>query len=656
MDDQRDFIHKLEVFFSVCYFAAEAVKPYQPSGADPFYEPWRLKSFLELEGQGVRCLAEDGEGAIWFGVTQGVQKFDGIGWSAFGSAEGLWDAPVNAICIAIDGKIYAGSSKGISCYDEGIWKQTFPPEGHPPWNIRSLTEISDGSIWAGTDLGALRIDSMGMRLYSPASLVSIAKHLVPGLEVVALSDETALVSKLSDGFGALASGGHSDQVSLEILPVVILHVVEGGPAESAGLLVGDLLVDVPSRDGLAGVTGTKIALKVLRTGSLDTLAVEVERGQLAGKLPEFAISDVCESKDGSLWFGLEDGGVSQIRTGADGREILDEHLYHTADGLDVGRSTKLLQRQNGDIWMIAEGSQSRPNRFDGRKWTSVSLVDLGGTNTNTSIMETQDGALWINGLGSLALLQNDHWKIYHGRRLGLPDHRGRMIEASDGAVWIAGLGESAVRLDYGNGQWQAWDELIFQCEAPDGSLWFLTREGEVVQNAGTTWTKYDVSDGLMDKPVGVMATRKGQIWVVGSQGSAAATARLDGNRWTMELHPALGWSIDWRSMYESLDGSIWFGSQSGNDSAKGHLGGILQWVGDEWIHHVPPDAPTAAYGVVETSDGYMWFGCHSGLKRYDGHSWSLPHIETLKANLVSKMGFRETEFMRFMHVRMAACW
>jgi hypothetical protein len=70
--------------FSECW----AIRPYQPVHPDPVLEPWRWRSFLELKGQGLICLIEDRGGAIWFGVDQGVLRYDGVHWTAFTPDDG----------------------------------------------------------------------------------------------------------------------------------------------------------------------------------------------------------------------------------------------------------------------------------------------------------------------------------------------------------------------------------------------------------------------------------------------------------------------------------------------------------------------------------------------------------------------------------------
>ena len=54
--------------------------PFQIRYANPLKQPWRISRFRELEGYGVRCAAEDTQGNMWFGLRDGVVKYDGYSW------------------------------------------------------------------------------------------------------------------------------------------------------------------------------------------------------------------------------------------------------------------------------------------------------------------------------------------------------------------------------------------------------------------------------------------------------------------------------------------------------------------------------------------------------------------------------------------------
>ena len=53
------------------------------------------------------------------------------------------------------------------------------------------------------------------------------------------------------------------------------------------------------------------------------------------------------------------------------------------------------------------------DQFDGTRWTSFLLSDLGGNNSNSSILGTRDGTIWVSGNGGrLHAYRNGVWTIY----------------------------------------------------------------------------------------------------------------------------------------------------------------------------------------------------------------------------------------------------
>jgi ligand-binding sensor domain-containing protein len=120
----------------------------------------------------------------------------------------------------------------------------------------------------------------------------------------------------------------------------------------------------------------------------------------------------------------------------------------------------------------------------------------------------------------------------------------------------------------------------------------------------------------MDTPVVLIAASQGDLWAAGSHKGMAATARFDGNKWTRQTHPDLSWGIDYRAVYESREGAIWFGSAN-PIRERGHLGGALEFDGKSWTHHKPPDALYSIYGIGQTADNTLWFG-GGALYRFGG--------------------------------------
>ena len=67
-----------------------------------------------LDNLNVRCLFQDETGFIWVGTDNGLFRYDGGHFQAFGHAEGLADTEILSIAQSPDGRLWIGTNSGIS--------------------------------------------------------------------------------------------------------------------------------------------------------------------------------------------------------------------------------------------------------------------------------------------------------------------------------------------------------------------------------------------------------------------------------------------------------------------------------------------------------------------------------------------------------------
>lgn len=628
--------------FMLALFACEclAAEAYVPSQPDPVLEPWRWRVFSELKGFGLRSMAEGNDRTLFFGVDEGVRSYDGIDWRNYTPKDGLISAPINVVSAGRDGTMYAGSDMGISMFDEGKWTRFFPPEGELPWPIDQIIEDSNGNIWAATAWGALRINDGGATLFTTDEMSVAVRSQAPYVELSLIPDEVTPRHSWGPGIGMkLLKGGYIG-VPRGRAPMVVWGLSPGGPAELAGLRVGDY---VPTVEGLnpslphltlSGSEGTSVSMEVKRPGLPEPFLVTVNRAAVEGFAGEFSIADIFEDRDGVLWFGLSWGGeIVRYNPQSDPPEW---RLFTDKDGLGQGDKPRITQTRDGTIWTISNHFQAGVNKFDGETWTQIHLSEVGGNDINTSLLETHDGTLWIGGHeGRLQVLRNDSWSVHLPSETPVSEARiVALVETSDQALWIAGLGQEVSRLDHGVSRWATFENLDFQCDRSDGTRWFRSGSNSVVRHrpdeqVGDEWTRYTVEDGLMEQPARMLVTKKGELWAVGHHQGVAATAQFDGVRWSLQSHSMLS-GIGENGVIEAADGTLWLGSSVHREVVGGLLGGILHYDPDAensqdiWTHFAPPEAPGYAYGIAQTTDGTLWVG-GSGLLTYDGNTWT--HLE-----------------------------
>ena len=535
----------LAVLFGGTLAAHGAISEYEPSRVDPLLEPFRWHLIPELTGAGLRVMAEGPDGAMWFGVDEGVLSYDGLNWKSYGAAQGI-EGPVLAVCVTPDGRVFAANDRSIKVLRSESLQQVFPAQGDWKGKIYRLTSTADGSVWAGTDFGFLRYKDGKLTAYGPQECLDQQWDVVPGAELHALPTLRAG----SDG----------------MFPV---YHVEPDLDES---------VLIRAREGIFtfGYAGS-------RTEEVDCQLVS----DLKKLWHPIRSAVVCRARDGSIW-GLGDAGLV-VRIGPE--ETTDWDLL------------KLL---NGDV--------------------------------TVSITEAPDGSIWVGGQGSLFRYENGSWQLYSQPKIPIGGAaRITLLASSDGALWIASSQNDVYRVDYSDTRWLTLQDLNFGAETPDGKLWFISKKGQVVcsDQQMETWQIYTSDNGLLDAPVTLYCTREGQLWAAGSQGQDAAIAFFDSGEWHTETFPTLSWGIDYRSVFEANDGSLWFGAAANAISLRGQSGGILRYdpaLGEPtddnaWQKVNLPEPRTSTYGIGQTADGRMWFG---GLELYAYDPQTNQRIKDLK--------------------------
>lgn len=355
------------------------------------------------------------------------------------------------------------------------------------------------------------------------------------------------------------------------------------------------------------------------------------------------VSDVLEDHTGKIWFAItlpgEEGRLLKfIRNRDPGPFITNYELIASRPGFQLGETQKLIEAGNNEIWVINKTYKVGITVFGNEDVEYIKLGDIfGGDEFMTDIVQSSDGTIWVGSLGKLHAFREGEWKIYSFPQYNIPANQLILQESSGNNLWVAGYKSKVFLLDFSSGRWLTYAGLNFQCEAAGGQQWFIEASGKIVCYHEDKWTAYTTADGLIDAPIRVVATSRGQLWAAGSHNGQAATAVLKNGRWEKHLHPRLSWGIDYRAVFEAADGTLWFGASVDHEKDKGQLGGVLQlpqpWQEPlGWIHHVSGEnglIQSNAYGIGQSSDGRIWVGGGS-LHFYDGEKWGRPEDSRLR--------------------------
>ncbi|MFN8090774.1 MAG: diguanylate cyclase [Vicinamibacteria bacterium] len=393
---------------------------------------------------------------------------------------------------------------------------------------------------------------------------------------------------------------------------------------------------------------------------------------------------VLPARDGSVWFGREDGGVVRLLPGGSRPVPPPESfvVYDAAAGLPAPRVNHMLQTRDGEIWAATLGGGAA--RFTGDRFEAVSegLTDL--RLWALAEIEDDDGRprLLAGGEGGLFVLDGRRWKRYEAAP-ALPSVNS-VLQTKDArtgtrTLWIGSYGAGVTRVTAGRvtrfGPEQGLESRLTTClavtrrapgeeqvfvatrdaglfalagerfarvrlrgsiteiywirgggEDDPGALWVGTRTSGLLRLEPASWLTLDSSSGLpTDQVLGFLETRDeagGPVYWIGTGHGLAVVhgARI---------------SVEGRD--EGLPGPqvLALAELRGNDrppeiwaSVVGL--GLVRRVGGRWVRVDARPAFNADHGVwllaTRTSSGaaLLWVGTErGGLARMEGGRWTV---------------------------------
>ena len=519
-------------------------------------------------------------------------------WRSFPELSGL-----GAQCLAeaADGSIWFGTVDGAWSYDGFDWASHSTLEGLSG-GVATFCRASDGTLHAGGRWGIRRLEGTSWSRAFPPQGRSFGevRRLLAGRDGSVWAATSWGALRLKHGQATLFTGGDT---ALRLA------------ADTTGLFAAVHTMPAP-------------VLEELRNG-----AAPPRRHDLA---------DIGEDPSGRVWLATTSGEVLSFRPEAapGGGEWT---LHNEADGMACGRDPSLLALRDGTVWVTYGASSGHANLFGDGVWRAIRLEDLGMPGDCGHLIQTRDGAVWFSGRYVIGVHRDGVWRAYRKPEFPIPSARNSLLESSDGALWIAGPDTEVQRIDHMTPRWETFRDLNFHWESPAGAKWFLHRDGSVVVHEGGSWTRHGTEDGVIDTPVLLLGTRRGEVWAAGSHGHTAATARFADGRWTRFIHGEFSWGVEWRNALESSDGSVWFAAAVDSSGPKEHRVGLLRFHNGVWHHHHQPERAPSGGGdpnpaillpatqrpepvgkflsLGESPDGKIWAG-RNLVVFHDGQKWS----------------------------------
>jgi signal transduction histidine kinase/ligand-binding sensor domain-containing protein len=335
--------------------------------------------------------AETSDGTVWIGTRD--EGLFALRHGVVSALKGLPDLKVNCLLPEQGSQLWVGTDKGLVRWNGEELTERGVPSSLRRIQVLSLAHDRDSNVWAGSSAGIVRIDVHGVS--SGVGTAGEVNALFEDREGNLWVGGTDGIERYRDSlFLTYARGRRSG---------------DGGPLyvdESGRTWFG------PSEGGLAW-----------------------QKGSEQGKVAEAGLSnDVVYSIDGGpgeVWIGRQRGGLTRLRL-EDG--LFGAETYTAANGLAPGSVYAVRRSRDGTVW--AGTLNGGVSCWRNGRLTTYSKADGLVSNTTWAIEEGADGTVWFatpNGLESFA---HDRWQAYENQDSLPPARVNCLQEDSAGVLWI----------------------------------------------------------------------------------------------------------------------------------------------------------------------------------------------------------------------------
>jgi signal transduction histidine kinase/ligand-binding sensor domain-containing protein/CheY-like chemotaxis protein len=349
-----------------------------------------------LPSTSVYAVAQDHDGAMWFGTKSGIARFDGVHFQVFRHIENdpnsLFDNSISTLLVDKTGMIWAGGlNGGLSRYDPATGK--FAHWGHDAGDPNSLVsdqvwvvvQTIDGTIWVGTNDGLDRLLPDG---HSFEHVTIAAAGLYPkdvGMVAALYADpqgrvwvgsERGVFRRNPDGgfvrikpadpnqsMDAWRIDGDGDEVRISTARGLLL-VGSDDQARlfGASVIPHDTNVMTSTRDAKGHLwIGTQRGMYLQLRADGPVTAV-IDQPLLYGNLPGSWIWQTFVDREGGLWVAMLDGGVAYLAPGW-GSFSRFTHVPDDPGSLRDSQATTMARGRDGRHVWIGE-RDGRIDRLD----------------------------------------------------------------------------------------------------------------------------------------------------------------------------------------------------------------------------------------------------------------------------------------------------
>ena len=582
----------------------------------------------------VNCIAQDRSGYLWIGTENGLYRYDGREFRAFGAADGLRGHTIQSLYATPDGTLFASTTTGIFFERrDGQFAQIHPPAPVTDFSQRIGTEftwLAPGQVVNADRSGAFLLRKTAQDNWIAEPMRLDGRHIWSVLAEPDKGQGVTLWYGCDGDLCRLQNGksthlhrppGVADEQWLHLLLTHDGHIWVRGSVHLGEVVPAENRIelhDLPGRSDAAPYAELNEDAKGRILVSQGAALGLWENGRwrmvtAVNGLSPYNIQDLFVDREGSVWIGNVGHGLVRW-VGQDQWEA-----YTASGGLSNDIVWATARDRDGRLWVGTESGLDflAPGATVPKPWQAPGIL----TTRAVTLAESADGAIWMgSAAGSLVRIDP---RTLAGKQWAVPEVF-RIVSDGDRRVWVAtdaGLyvvdtasarPSPSLIEDPGIAHpHQQFRDLALETTASAGGgkstrLWAAADDG-IYRFDGSGWHRIDL--GLAPvKPQEIAVDRNGNLWAAGAF-PGVVRLRIAGNRVVETEHVVRPHLLSEQVVSLAVDSRGWL--WAGQDA------GLSVFDGSNWRSFTQEDGliwnDTDSYALAEDSDGSMWIGTSGGL-------------------------------------------
>ena len=340
-------------------------------------------------------------------------------------------------------------------------------------------------------------------------------------------------------------------------------------------------------------------------------------------LPQNSATALCQTRDGYLWIGTEEGLVrfDGVRFTTFNKTNTPAFKNHWVNEILA------VNNSNNAGYTLWIGTLGGLVRFQNGAFTSFTTKDGLPSNSIVSLLADRTGALWIGTRGKgLSCLRNNVFTNYSTQNGLASDFVHGLAEGRDGTIWIGldGGGVQALRngvftrftAAHGLTSDNTWAVAVDTTDKAGDIVWVGTNGGGLnrLQN-GIVTASYTTKEGLLNNIVAALwRETNGTLWI-GTWGGGLNRLR---NAVISSFTTKQGLSDNVvYALHGDREGALWVGTQGG---------GVNRLQTGTFTTYTALDGLVGNFAVCfaqserrvnpTSADSVLWLGTYNGLSKY----------------------------------------